>query len=178
MPSIIGNCNRFSLHRVKAELVEVKMENAEILKDWVRVSLTRRKPEPSLLSSQGSLFSSVSGNFKIPFFFFYIFCPENGVIWRFLIKVGIFFWVAYKRSGSLDFGTSTFEFWDCTWQAGQVFANSFFFVGKLRFYTHILYWFYITILPPILKYLPNISHLRWTDVAQLNHHKTKTQSRL
>ena len=82
MPSIIGNCNRFSLHRVKAELVEVKMENAEILKDWVRVSLTRRKPEPSLLliSRVSFLLSVAISKFH---FFYYIFCPENDGVWHF-----------------------------------------------------------------------------------------------
>ena len=95
------------------------MENTTILKDWVWVSLTRRKPETSqLLSTRFSSFFWVS---HLTF-----------------LKVGLFFWVAYyKRSGSLDFGTPTFEFWDCTWQAGQVFANSklffFFFCGKLHF---------------------------------------------
>ena len=87
MPSIIGNCNRFSLHRVKAELVEVKMENAEILKDRVRVSLTRRKPEPSLLLISRVSFLFCLWQFQNSFFF-YIFCPEN--------------------DGVRHFGTSTF----------------------------------------------------------------------
>ena len=117
MPSIIGNCNRFSLHRVKAELVEVKTENAEILKDWVRVSLTRRKPKPSLL-----LISRVSFLFCLWQFqnslFFYIFCPENDDVWH--------------------FGTSTFVIVPDKLARPLQIA---FFLVKLRFYTHILYWF-------------------------------------
>ena len=71
-PSIIGNCHRFSLHRVKAELVEVKTENAEILKDWVRVSLTRRKPKPSLLLISRVSFLFCLWQFQNSFFFFSI----------------------------------------------------------------------------------------------------------
>ena len=71
-PSIIGNCHRFSLHRVKAELVEVKMENAENLKDWVRVSLTQRNPEPSMLLISRVSFLFCLWQFQNSFFFLYL----------------------------------------------------------------------------------------------------------
>ena len=91
-----GHCHHFSLHWVRAELVEVKMENTAILKDWDWVSLIRRKPEPSQLLISFSRFSSSFfcllkfQNFSI-FFSFYIFCPINDGVWHLLIKVGLFF---------------------------------------------------------------------------------------